>query len=58
VREPTREERAAMWLYHGEYARSGLGAIEFWKGLSGYAKRNVERMVEEILKAKPARKTP
>ncbi len=56
MRDPTREERAAMWLYHVDYAESRLGAIDFWKALHTYQKNNVRRMVKEILQAEPLSK--
>ena len=48
MREITQQERAAMWLYHDEYAETGLGAIEFYKRLGQYEKNNVDRMIVEI----------
>lgn len=48
MREITQQERAAMWLYHNEYAATGLGAIEFYKRLGQYEKNNVDRMIAEI----------
>ena len=53
MRELYRDERAAMWLYHTEYAAQREGAIEFYKRLSEGQKRIVDEMVTEILKAKP-----
>ena len=52
MRELTRYERGAMWLYHNEYAEGGLGAIEFWKKLGKYEKNTVRRMVKDIVEAK------
>jgi len=50
-RKLIRRECAAMWLYREEYAKSGLGAIEFYKRLSSYDKRTVDKMIDEIMKA-------
>jgi len=47
-RELTQQERAAMWLYHSEYAAQTKGAIEFYADLSKYAKDTVDRMLEEL----------
>lgn len=38
-----------MWLYRTEYAESKLGAIEFYKSLSDYQKRTVDRMIADIV---------
>ena len=45
---PTQEELAAMWLYHNQYAKSGLGAIKFWEWLPECDKTTVRKMIEEI----------
>lgn len=58
MRKLTREERAAMWLYHDEYAAQGLGAIEFYKRLGDSEKRCVRDMIKEILEAKPGSYRP
>ena len=42
---------AAKWLYHEDYAISGLGAVEFERHLSPSRRDCVERMVDEILEA-------
>jgi uncharacterized Fe-S cluster-containing radical SAM superfamily enzyme len=51
LRELNVQERAAMWLYHNEYAAQGLGMKEFYKRLGKYEKRTVADMVAEILEA-------
>ena len=48
MRKLTKYEIGAMWLFHNEYAELGLGAIDYWKGLSKSDKRLVEDMVREI----------
>ena len=53
MRQLTRVERAAMWFYHDEYAAQALGAINFYTSLPIDRKRLMERMVEEILTARP-----
>lgn len=53
VQNPTRQERAAMWLFHDEYARSGSSCVDFWKNLSKSDKRLVDDMIAAILKATP-----
>lgn len=63
--EVTKYERAAMWLYHEDYAASHLGAVEFWNALSKSRRNNVIEMVDDILSApfgtfggQPLRKLP
>lgn len=58
MREITQREHAAMWLYHTEYAESALSAVEFYKRLSDYQKRTVDRMIADIVayEYKPKRK--
>ena len=46
-------ERAAMWLYHDEYAAQRLGAIEFYKLLPPDKQQLVKQMIKEILEARP-----
>lgn len=48
LRELTQQERAAMWLYHEEYARLGIGAIEFYRRLGAGRRRTVDDMIKEI----------
>ncbi len=48
--EITQQEKAAMWLYHSEYAKLGLGAVEFYKRLGQYEKNNVDRMIADVMK--------
>ena len=48
MRELTLQERAAMWLYHGEYSEQRRGAIEFYASLGEYEKNTVARMLDEL----------
>jgi hypothetical protein len=50
MRGLTKVEVAAMWRYSDEYARSGLGAIEFWKRLPNHKKSLAREMINEIEK--------
>lgn len=52
-KQPTRQERAAMWLFHDRFAADGRGCAAFWKSLNASDKRLVDRMIAEILAAKP-----
>ena len=54
MRKLTKHEVAAMWHFHDEYADLGLGAIDYWKGLSAREKRFIRDMVKEIEEAKEA----
>jgi hypothetical protein len=47
MRELTRHEVVAMWLWSAEYARSGVGAIEWFKRLPEHRRRNVEDFVKQ-----------
>jgi hypothetical protein len=51
MRKITQQEIAAMWLYHNEYAVSGLGAIEFYARLGQYEKNVVNQMIADICSA-------
>ena len=44
----SKEEVAAMWLFHNEYADLGLSAQDYWKGLSGSNRELVRKMLWEI----------
>ena len=50
LRALTKQEVAAMWLYHELYARLGIGigAIAFYKNLGQSQKNNIDRMIKEI----------
>lgn len=48
MRELTRQERAAMWIYRYDYANSGLSAIEFYKRLPCERKAGVDEMLREL----------
>ncbi len=48
MRDLTREEIVAMWLHGAAYARSGLGAIEWWKRLGESDRNNVLRFLKEL----------
>ncbi|HEV8448551.1 MAG TPA: hypothetical protein VGQ44_17095 [Gemmatimonadaceae bacterium] len=43
----TRPEVVAMWVWHEEYARSGLGAIEFFKRLDPSRVRVVADFIKQ-----------
>jgi hypothetical protein len=49
----TKEEVAAMWLYAKQYAESGLSAKDFYRRLSTSDKRQLQRMVDDIMGAMP-----
>ncbi len=46
----TPEEICAMYHYHNEYARLGIGAIAFYAQLPEGEKNFIARMVQDILK--------
>jgi hypothetical protein len=50
-RDLTREEIAAMYVFHSEYALQTCGAIEFWRLLAGYRKRVVVELLQQLDKA-------
>jgi len=50
----TKQEVAAMWLYHAEYAELKLGAVEYYRGLTPSDKKTVQRMIDEIAEAPDA----
>lgn len=45
---PTPEARAAMFLWPDEYAKSGLGSMDFWDGLSDRRKMYARDMVSAV----------
>lgn len=51
MRELTPEEVCAMYHFHNEYAELGLGAIEYYKGLSARDKQYIKDMTAAILNA-------
>ena len=51
MRELTPEEVCAFYHFHNEYAELGLGAIEYYKGLSARDKQYIKDMTSAILKA-------
>ena len=51
MRELTPEEVCAMYHFHNEYAELGLGAIEYYKGLSARDKQYIKDMTTAILKS-------
>ena len=55
LRDLTQQERAAMWLYHNEYAAQACGAIAFYAGLSKSEKRNVQEMIDDIMALAPTK---
>jgi len=50
-RELTREEIAAMYVFHNHYAVQTCGAIEFWRLLPDYRKRVVLELLQQLDKA-------
>ena len=44
----TRQEHAAMWLFHERYAAQRDGAREFYAALSASEKRIVQQMLDEL----------
>lgn len=50
--ELTKCEVAAMWLYGADYAKTGMGAIEWWKQLDASRRRVVQDFVARIEKAR------
>lgn len=50
LRELTPDEVCAMYHFHDEYAKLGVGAIAFYKGLSRDNRDFIVRMVKDILK--------
>ena len=51
MRELTPEEVCAFFHFHNEYAELGLGAIEYYKGLSARDKQYIKDMTAAILNA-------
>ena len=49
-RDLTREEIAAMYVFHKEYATQTCGAIEFWRLLPEYRKRVVRELLQQLEK--------
>ncbi len=45
--ELTRREVVAMWLWSAEYAKSGLGAVEWHHRLSPIRRRNVDDFIAQ-----------
>lgn len=56
MRELTPEEVCAMYHFHNEYAELGLGAIEYYKGLSVRDKKYIKDMTAAILNAAQQRR--
>lgn len=54
-KEVSRRERAAMWLYHKEYAAQAVGAIAFYAGLGQYEKNRIDDMLDELVPATKAK---
>jgi hypothetical protein len=50
LRQLTPEEVCAMYHFHNEYARLGVGAIAFYAGLSEGDKDFIRRMVADVVK--------
>lgn len=51
MRETTKYERGAMWMFSDDYATLGLSAIDFWRQLDKPRKDLVVKMVRDIIKA-------
>jgi hypothetical protein len=56
IRKLTPEETCAMYHYHNEYARLGIGAIKFYKRLTPREKQYMKDMVEAIYVANKGNK--
>lgn len=52
-RNPSRRELIAMWIWSSEYARSGLGAVEFYERLNDARKRQIEACIKQFEEASP-----
>jgi hypothetical protein len=52
MRDLSREEVAAMYVFHDEYAAQACGAIEFWRTLAPGHKRVVREMLSQLDVAK------
>jgi hypothetical protein len=50
-RDLTREEIAAMYVFHDEYVAGWSGAIEFWHYLTPDRKRIVQELLSQLDKA-------
>lgn len=50
MRNLTPEEVCAMYHFHDEYARLGIGAIAFYANLTEGSKNFIGRMVKDIIK--------
>lgn len=50
LRNCTPEEICAMYHFHDEYARLGIGAIAFYSNLTEGNKNFIKRMVKDIIK--------
>jgi hypothetical protein len=48
MRDLTREELAAMYVFHDEYALQARGAIEFWRTLAPGHKRVVRELLNQL----------
>jgi len=51
TRNLTPQEICAMYHYHAEYSKAGIGAIEYYKSLLPRDKRFINDMTDAILKA-------
>lgn len=47
-RNPNRRELVAMWIWGAEYARGGLGAVEFYERLNESRKRQIAECIKQF----------
>lgn len=48
---------AAMWLWGKEYSEQRGGSMDFWDSLNDSRKQTARRMVSDILKSRPERRS-
>lgn len=58
LRNLTPEEVCAMYHFHNEYARLGIGAIAFYASLTLDNKNFIARMVKDVVKHCPTMRAP
>lgn len=58
LRNLTPEEVCAMYHFHDEYARLGIGAIAFYASLTQGNKNFIARMVSDVVKHCPTMRAP
>lgn len=50
-RDPNRRELVAMWIWSTEYAKGGLGAVEFYERLNEARKRQINECIKQFMEA-------